>query len=124
MNQQQFATKIVNFVEFSYVQSLEWSAGQGQLLRYRRDDKRVADILRVMLENGFKYNQDSILNLEKGKLKSITPKVLQALCQSLEINIDQFYPIIGISDRTANLMYQEKQAEYRRLYLESQLKCD
>lgn len=109
MNSLDHGRSFVNLIDLNYVEFLSWNQEKGRYLRWCRGDTPATELVAKLAFLGFECSKPTILKLEQGRAKSITPTMLNYLCYALCIDVNKFYPVLEVSPQSANFLYHNRE---------------
>lgn len=84
-------------VPLSCVSRLKWNSELGEKLKSLRGKTSRRELAEKLKEDGHPLSHQSLQKYEEGRADSISPELLNALCDALNIDLDEFLPYIWLS---------------------------
>jgi DNA-binding Xre family transcriptional regulator len=98
--------KIIDMVPLEWTSALLWKPECGRRLRSLRGKTPRREIISFLAARDINFTEESMRRLEDGLTKSITPVMLNALCDSLSIQPAELIPAmkIGVADNFSSII--------------------
>lgn len=98
--------RIIDMVPLEWASALLWKPECGTRLRSLRGKTPRREIIASLAAQDINFTEESMRRLEDGLTKSITPIMLNALCESLSIQPAELIPAmkIGVADNFSSII--------------------